>query len=763
MSLMRDLAIGAGLVLVLVLLLPIAYAAKSAAARRPSEGTARMAARLAELADQMSPDRNPILNTARAANLRVRMDAETEPATRIELQIALANELTLAGRTVEAIELLTVARTETEKYGAEAAPVVRAIGGMLALAYLRLGEQENCITGHNVDSCLLPIRGRGFYTKDRSARLAIKEYTALLAQDPDDLSNRWLLNLAYMTLGEYPDRVPEKLRIPPSVFESEYDVHRFVDVAPGLGLAPVTHAGGVVMDDFDGDGYLDLVTSSWGLKEPMHFFHNNGNGTFSDRTAAAGLTGETGGLSLVQADYDNDGHLDLLVQRGAWLGMAGEGNHPSSLLHNRGDGTFEDVTEQAGLLKLRPTQAGAWADYDGDGWLDLFVGVESTGPVPVPCELYHNNRDGTFTEVAAESGLAVVGFVKGATWGDYNNDGRPDLYISRFGQPKILFRNDGPAPGTPGSRAPRWTFTDVTAAAGVAEPLNTFATWFFDYDNDGWLDLFVAPFLGFGGQNLTSIVAGYLGRPGEGATPRLYRNQHDGTFADVTREMHLDKRLVVMGSNYGDIDGDGWPDIYLGTGEPELATLIPNRMFRNDAGRVFQDVTTSAGLGHLQKGHEIAFGDIDNDGDQDIYAVMGGAYEGDIYQAALFRNPGHGTHWITVIAEGTKANRSGIGARLTVTVDTPQGPRDIHAMVTNGGSFGGSPLRQTIGLGDARAIRTLEIRWPGSGTVQRFDAVAMDGTYVAREGASALKPLRLNQFQLGAATIPTVPTPHDHR
>ncbi len=749
----------------IVLLLAGTYSRRGAAARLPSDSTARMAARLAELADGLSPDRNPILNGARADALRLRLDAETDAATRVELQMAYGQELTLAGRTADAIRQLTAARLDAAKFGPDAAPVVRAISGMIALAYLRLGEQENCISGHNVDSCLLPIRGAGVYTKDRAARLAVKEYTALLAEDPGDLAARWLLNVAYMTLGEYPDGVPADLRIPPSVFASEFDVHRFVDVAPGLGLAPVTHAGGVVMDDFDGDGYLDLMTSSWGLREQMHFFRNNGDGTFADRTAAAGLSGETGGLNLVQADYDNDGHLDLLVLRGAWLGMVGEGNHPSSLLHNNGDGTFEDVTERAGLLKYRPTQAAAWADYDGDGWLDLFVGVESTGGGSARCELYRNNGDGTFTDAAAAAGLDVVGFVKAVAWGDYNNDGRPDLYISRFGQPNLLFRNDGPAPaaaGPPSARPSRWAFTDTTPAAGVAEPLNSFAAWFFDYDNDGWADLFVAPFLGFGGQNLRSIVAGYLGQGGGGETPRLYRNAHDGTFADVTRQAHLDKPLVVMGSNFGDVDGDGWPDIYLGTGEPDLATLVPNRMFRNNGGAVFQDVTTSGGFGHLQKGHGIAFGDIDNDGDQDVYAVMGGAYEGDVYQSALFRNPGHDSHWITLLAEGVRSNRSAIGTRVTITVETPAGRREIRTTVSSGGSFGASPLRQTIGLGDARAIRSIEVRWPASGAVQRFEDTAMDGVYVVREGAHSLRARRLARLALGAgAGADTVP--HQHR
>src|ERR1019366_1524192 len=190
-------------------------------------------------------------------------------------------------------------------------------------------------------------------------------------------------------------------------------------------------------------------------------FHNNGDGTFTDRTAEAGLTGLVGGLNIVETDYDNDGRPDVLVLRGAWLGK--EGHYPPSLLHNRGDGTFEDVTRRAGLLAFAPTQTAAWADFDGDGWLDVFVGAESTPGDKNPCHLYRNNHDGTFTDVAAQAGLADLGFVKGVVWGDFNNDGRPDLCVTRLGAGNLLFRNDGMRDGHP-------VFTDVTARAGVKEP-----------------------------------------------------------------------------------------------------------------------------------------------------------------------------------------------------------------------------------------------------------------------------------------------------
>src|SRR5262249_20055752 len=155
------------------------------------------------------------------------------------------------------------------------------------------------------------------------------------------------------------------------------------------------------------------------------YFHNNRDGTFTDASLAAGLGGQLGGFNICQADYDNNGHPDVLVLRGAWLHEFGD--LPISLLRNRGDGTFEDVTEAAGLLSFHPSQTAAWADFDNDGWVDVFIGNESDGTETHPCELFHNNGDGTFTNVATEVGVAAVGFVKGAAWGDYNNDGFPDL------------------------------------------------------------------------------------------------------------------------------------------------------------------------------------------------------------------------------------------------------------------------------------------------------------------------------------------------
>jgi hypothetical protein len=449
------------------------------------------------------------------------------------------------------------------------------------------------------------------------------------------------------------------------------------------------------------------------------------------------LIGELGGLNLVSADYNNDGHLDFLILRGGWMGKGG--HYPLSLMRNNGNGTFDDVTEEAGMLRFRPTQTATWLDYDNDGWLDLFIGNETVQQdTAQPCELFRSNGNGTFTEVAAQCGVAFVGMFKAVASGDFNNDGRPDLYLSWRGHDNLLLRNDGP--GEKGA----WKFTEIGKEAGVTQPFYSFPTWFFDYDNDGWQDLFVS---GYGINNVGDVAADYLGLQTPAERVRLFRNNRDGTFKDVTREARLYKVLHSMGSNFGDLDNDGFLDFYIGTGDPDLSTVIPNRMFRNAEGKFFQDVTTSGGFGHVQKGHGVSFADIDQDGDQDVYEVMGGAYEGDSARSVLYENPGHGNNWITLKLEGVKSNRSAIGARIKVTA----GERVICKTVTPGASFGCSPLRQEIGLGKAKEIASIEIRWPTSGQVQVFKGLQVNRFYKVREGDADARQWPVKSFKLAKA------------
>jgi hypothetical protein len=631
------------------------------------------------------------------------------------------------GRTEEAIrhlleahQLLPGVQTQVPKEIAEEAVL------QLGVAYLRLGETQNCLHGHTADSCILPIRGGGVHTNQTGARKAIEYFTALLKQNPNHLTARWLLNIAYMTVGGHPAGVPGQFLIPPAAFQSQEEFPRFVDIAPAADFNVAGLAGGVIADDFDGDGFLDIVVSNWDTAGQLRYFHNNGDGTFSDRTAEAGLTGIYGGLNIIQADYDNDGDLDILVLRGAWLGWAGR--HPKSLLQNDGRGHFRDVTFEAGLGDVHyPSQTAAWADYDNDGDLDLYVGNEN-----FPSQLFRNNGDGTFTDVARQAGVENNRWAKGVVWGDYDGDGFPDLYVSNMEDENRLYRNNRDG-----------TFTDVAPQLGVTKPLRSFAAWFWDFNNDGILDLYVASYH----PDVRHVAADYLGLPHEGEPACLYQGDGEGGFREVAAAQKLTRVAQTMGANFGDIDNDGFPDFYLGTGYPAYEALMPNLLFHNRSGSGFADVTTAAGVGHLQKGHGVAFADFDNDGDQDLLVKLGGSFPGDAYASALFENPGFGNHWITIKLVGRKSNRWGVGARIRAEIEEGEKKRSVYKWVNSGGSFGANPLRQEIGLGKAAKIHALEIFWPTTGRTQRFLDVPADQFIEITEGEREYRKLRWKSFR----------------
>ena len=318
----------------------------------------------------------------------------------------------------------------------------------------------------------------------------------------------WLLNLIAMAAGDYPLAVPPELLIPQKAFRSEQEVPRMVDVAPELGVDTFNQCGGVVTDDFDGDGLIDVVTSTFDPHGPLTFYGNDGTGRFRDRSAGSGLDDQLGGLNLVGGDYDDDGDLDLYVLRGAWL--FDDGRIRNSLLRNDGNGTFTDVTREAGMAEVRmPTQSAVWGDLDDDGDLDLYVVNESPARMPrrFPSQLWRNEGDGTFVDVAGQAGVLNHSYGKGVTAGDYDNDGDLDLYVSNLG-PNRLYRNDG------GMR-----FTDVAPELGLTQPdRRSFATWFFDYDNDGWLDLFVTGYDGDPGRPLPRHPRAASARPSPAAS-----------------------------------------------------------------------------------------------------------------------------------------------------------------------------------------------------------------------------------------------------
>ncbi len=225
---------------------------------------------------------------------------------------------------------------------------------------------------------------------------------------------------------------------------------------------------------------------------------------------------------------------------------------------------------------------------------------------------------------------------------------------------------------------------------------------------------------------LAGFVADTLGLPSSVETGRLYRGLGDGRFEDATEAFGLRRVLLSSGVGVGDLDGDGYQDLYVATAYPGFEGLTPKRLYRNRGGRGFVDVTTAAGLGHLQKAGAIAVADLDRDGDQDIFMNAGGMFIGDAFGDVLFANPGSGAHWLEVRLVGRRANRSALGARLRVDVRDGTASRSVHRVVGAGGSFGANPLRQWIGLGTATRVDTIEIVWPGSGRRQVLRDVAVD-------------------------------------
>jgi hypothetical protein len=572
---------------------------------------------------------------------------------------------------------------------------------------------------------------------------AIALYEQILKRDPNDLESRWLLNIAYMTLGEYPSKVPAEFILPNMEGDTTYKVNPFEDIASDLKLDMNTRAGGSIAEDFNNDGYLDIITCGWGLDDSILYFINKTDGTFQNVSAAAGLQGISGGLNIMQTDYNNDGLMDVFVLRGAWKNEFGL--DPNSLLRNNGDGTFTDVTTESGLLSFHPTQAATWNDFNNDGWLDVFIGNETSSreyQQPHSCELYINNQDGTFTEIAVKANCNIQNFVKGVTSGDYDNDGWKDIFISTMDNGRYLFRNKTGENG-------KVLFEDVSAYAGIySDKGSSFPTWFWDYDNDGWLDIFACDY-SFNHTLAYYAAAEKLAIPaGNPEKMYLYHNNHDGTFTNVAKEKGLDKVVFAMGSNFGDIDNDGYLDMYLGTGNPNYQSLVPNKMFKNIGGEKFADVTASARVGHLQKGHAVSFADMDNDGDQDIYIEMGGAYIGDAYQNSFFMNPGQGSNnWTNIHLTGKKANRVAIGSRLKITFTENGKKRIIYRDVNSGGSFGSSPLRREIGLGTATKIDELEIRWHGSNAVDVFHDIPVNQFIKIAEGEKTFEVVPLKRIE----------------
>ena len=520
-------------------------------------------------------------------------------------------------------------------------------------------KQDNSATSNKY---LIETMGGGvaLFDYDNDGRLDIFFTNGALLSDP-------------MPEGRRPDKSEKKFWN--RLYHQNAD-GTFTDVTERAGLTGVLqnyYNMGVAVGDYDNDGFEDLYVTGFGGNV---LYHNNGDGTFTDVTEKSGVKGGGWSASTGFFDYDNDGKLDIFVTR--YLNWTIKTNrycgerppngvrsycHPDNydgatniLYHNNGDGTFTDVSQKAGIANPRGKGLGvSFADYDGDGFTDIFVANDS-----VQCFLYRNNGNGTFTEVGL---LAGVGYNEdgktfagmGIDFNDYDNDGLPDIVVTDLSNERyMLFRNEGTG-----------TFRDVSNLSGIGGATLTFSGWsthFFDYDNDGWKDLFVA-------------------------------------------QAHVMDTIQVT--------------------SPNLRYMEPPLLLRNNTGH-FARVMPGDVFQQNWAGRGAAFGDIDNDGDVDV--VVGNLGQ----KAYILRNDGgNKNNWIGIQLIGTKSNRDGIGARIKVV--SASGLTQYFTVNTATGYQSASDKRVLAGLGKDTKAKLIEIRWP-SGIVQRFEDVK------ARQYLRAVEP-----------------------
>jgi hypothetical protein len=550
----------------------------------------------------------------------------------------------------------------------------------------------------------------------RAGRFAdsVTDGVAAMSADGSNERARAVMWLAARSLGGYPKDVPEAFRME---LKAGYERARvkFENIAAKVGMDKICAGRGTAVFDYNNDGLLDIVITAG--HAGCTLYRNNGDGTFTDVTVGSGLDQCINGFVIIAGDYDNDGYQDLFVTRlGFYYGEC-------DLYHNNGDGTFTNVTEKAGVRNWGPSYTASWVDYDCDGHLDLFIGYNLGGMFDrrIQNRLFHNNGDGTFTEVTEQAGLANVFTTIGSCWGDYNNDGYPDLFLSSgLGRPQ-LFRNNG-----------NGTFTDVSLEAGLKDYVVGTTCAFIDYNNDGWLD--VVQYSWSDHEDVIATMKNGHG-PADGSPLVIYHNNGDGTFTAKTRQVGLDGCWGTMSGNVGDVNNDGFTDLLLGNGSPRMERLEPFILLENDRG-TFRNTTFSAGLPFSGKSHGTNCADLFGDGRMSIIIAAGGGYPGDLLQTAVHCPVELPGNYLNVRLTGVKSNRDAIGARITLLNGNSKQIKEVN----HGSSFGCLPLEQHFGLGTATTIGAIEVRWP-SGLVQRIDNPPVNDTIRIVEGENGWQPV----------------------
>jgi len=540
--------------------------------------------------------------------------------------------------------------------------------------------------------------GASLYRSGRFEDAASQFYEML--QLRPSTSARWLLEAAMEPLAKRPE-IPERFRFERLTASPETaPLVAFEDMAPALGLDRLDGNGTCAWGDIDNDGDQDLILAGSGTFLAVY---QNERGGFTERTQSAGLHHVPSGYSINLIDFNNDGWLDLYLSLNGWSGPM-----RNRLFRNTG-GRFEDVTQATGAGDEGSGFVSIWGDLDNDGFLDLVVanGVLKDGSTP---QVYRNDGGRRFVNMTRPAGIdepPTWGAI-GVALGDYDRDGDLDILINGLNEaPNRLYRNEG-----------RWRFTEVTRAAGLTQPPhNGFVCFFFDYNNDGWPDVLTTSLAPWEAtvEGLARNFAVPSVRAVHPDATRLFRNNGNGAFSDVTFEARLYHPMGVMGAGVADLDNDGYLDLYFGTGDPQLSRLEPNRFFRNQGGGTFVDATSLTPFSRPgRKGHGVSFVDIDNDGDLDLYAQLGGHYPGDHARNAFYRNlRGNRNQWLAVDLTGRVSNRFAVGA----VIDIETGGRKQTREIKGSEGFGATnPYRQHFGLGQAAQVDRVTVRWPSGAT-----------------------------------------------
>ena len=548
-----------------------------------------------------------------------------------------------------------------------------------------------------------------------------REALELYAQGPRTVINRWLQRLAQRSLpaDQRPPLVQEfRLREDFPQLEAD-EVPPFVDVAAALGVNKLDGLGPSAWADVDRDGDHDLFVcgaDSYGM-----LLLDEGE-RFRDATREMGLERVQSGFSATLVDVHGDGLPDLYLGRDGWNGPA-----PNALYRNTGEG-FEDVTAGSGAGDRGSSFVHLWSDVDRDGDLDLYVANGITGG-PDTNALYTNRGEGTFADGTQAAGLTepVPTRTIGVAVGDYDDDGWPDLFCSGYQTLNRLYHNEGKGVFREVARE--------AGVDGRAHIGSGYVAFFADFDGDLDLDILrtsLAPW-----EDVLNDLKAPPSRPGPTVrrnVPRLYLNQGGGRFSDGTEAAGLVHPIGIMGAGVADLDNDGWLDLVFGTGDPDVARLEPDRYFHNLGGGRFTDRTFVSGLDNLGKGHGVTFIDRDGDGDLEIYMPEGGFVHGDPWPNAYYDNRlDAGNAWLHVELEGQGTNRDAIGARVVVRA----GDLALLRVMNNGEGFGSTnskPLE--FGLGKAEAVDALQVRWP-DGEEQAFEDVPLNARILLRQGEEA--------------------------